>query len=368
MLPVGEEAAQPHAGVVIGVLTQAMAACVPWPPAGDRRIGYHAVRCLAPHGWLADRAHLAVRVGLVHHPFAALAHQRQLDHAQVLAEEATHHRRHATYQAALGIHLLHAGVVRAGELGVRVAQQQGVDARHAGQVPAAVFHVRRVGVVVQSAVQHGDDQVRVLRLELGQVFLRRLHHAAHGHPALELLLVPLHDRRRREAEDAHLQRHLQLAAVRGVGLDGLAHHRPRLEQRLAVARTGHVGQHQREMRAGAALGRAAVHVHRRAGDLRQERQAVVELVVAGGGAVVADAVHRAIDRQLLVAGHRAGQRLVVGQHRALDGVAVVEQEGVGKFLPRLADQRHGALVAQRRVGLELVVVVAEDVGVQVGGF
>ena len=208
----------------------------------------------------------------------------------------------------------------------------------------------------------------MLRLQLRQVLLRRLHHAAHGHPAFELLLVPLQDRRRRKADDAHLQRHRQLAAVRGVGLDGLAHHRPRLEQRLAVARAGHVGQHQREVRPGAALGGAAVDVHRRAGDLRQERQAVVELVIAGGGAVVADAVHGAIDRQLLLAAHRLGQRLVVGQHRALDGVAIVEQEGVGKLPARLADQRHGALVAQRRVGFELVVVVAEDVGVQVGGF
>ena len=61
-------------------------------------------------------------------------------------------------------------------------------------------------------------------------------------------------------------------------------------------------------------------------------------------------------------------RLVIGQHAALDGVAGVQQQAVGELLARLADQRDGAFEAQGGIGFLLVVVVAEDVRMQVGGF
>ena len=329
----------------------------------DRGVRRHAVVLV-----LADRPHLAVAVVPVDHPAAVLAVEHQRDQAQVLAEEAAHHRRHVAHETAAGVDVLHAGVARAGEFGVRVAEQQHVDAGHAGQVPAGVLHVAGVGVGVQAAVQQRHDQVGMLRLQFGQVFARGLDHAGDGDLAGQVVLVPLHDRRRGEADDADLQRHPDVAAVGRVGVDGLLHDRPRLEDRRAVACAVDVGQHQREMRPGAMRAAAAVDVHRRAGDLGQEAQPVVELVVAGRAAVVADRVHRAVHRQFLVAGHRLDQRLVVGQHAALDGVARIEQEMVGVLGARTPDQRGGALEADRGIALQPVVVVAEHGGVDVGGF
>ena len=122
-------------------------------------------------------------------------------------------------------------------------------------------------------------------------------------------------------------------------------------------------------------GRAPAHdrgrahgLHRRAGDLREKAQTVVELVVADSATVGADRIHRPVDRQFLIASHRFHQRLVVGQHAALDGVAGIEQEVVGKLLARALDQRGGALETHRGIGLQLVVVVAEHVGMDVRGF
>jgi len=68
-----------------------------------------------------------------------------------------------------------------------------------------------------------------------------------------------------------------------------------------------------------------------------------------------------------LAADRLDHRLVVGQHRALDRVAAVEQHGVGELLARLADQRGDTLVAEARVVLLLVVVVRQDVRMDIGG-
>ncbi|MCY1378573.1 hypothetical protein D9M69_662180 [compost metagenome] len=65
--------------------------------------------------------------------------------------------------------------------------------------------------------------------------------------------------------------------------------------------------------------------------------------------------------------HRRHQGLVVGQGGALDGVAVVEQQGVGVLLARIGDQRGRAVQAVALVFGQLVVVVTQHVGVQVRG-
>ncbi len=66
------------------------------------------------------------------------------------------------------------------------------------------------------------------------------------------------------------------------------------------------------MRAGATLRANAVNVHRRAGYLRKEGQAIVEFVIADGAAVVADRIHRLIDGQFLAAIDLLHLGLVVG--------------------------------------------------------
>ncbi len=293
----------------------------------------------------------------------------------MLAPVVGHHRRHAVDRAidlvdprqveladrALGIR----------EQLVRVADQHGVDARHGGEPPAAVLHRRRVRRVVQPAVRDGDHHVGALRAHLWDVLLRGLLDADGVDLAVEPALVPAGDGRRREADDADLERRADGAAVRRGRRHGLGQEGVGLEQRRAGLGAHHVGQHLRKTRPRAPgllrrIGHAG-HVEGVAGDLRQVRQAVVELVIADAAAVVPGCVHHLVDGQGLAAGDGVHQGLVVGQRGALDGVAVVEQQRVGKLRARLRDQRRHALEAERAVGGQLEVVVRQHVGVQVGG-
>ena len=79
--------------------------------------------------------------------------------------------------------------------------------------------------------------------------------------------------------------------------------------------------------------------------LVQKRQAVVELVVAQRAGVKAQRAHGLVHGQLLRAGDGVDGGFVVGQRRALDGVAVVHQQRIGKLLARGAHQRGRALKA-----------------------
>ena len=129
-----------------------------------------------------------------------------------------------------------------------------------------------------------------------------------------------------------------------------------------------VGQHLRERGAGAARfgWRRTLSTSKLvARHLAQERQAVVEFVVADAAAVHLQHIHRLVDGQGLVAGQRFYQCLVVGQRRALDGVAVVEQQVVRELCARLGDQGRRAFQADRRLRLQLVVIITEHIRVQV---
>ena len=100
----------------------------------------------------------------------------------------------------------------------------------------------------------------------------------------------------------------------------------------------------------------------------EEGEAVVELVVADGGGVVIERVHGADGGVDVAGGHVAGQRHVVSQRVALDGVAVVEQQGVLRLGAGGADEGGGLGEADgvvRRVA-EIVVVFVKTV--EVGGF
>ncbi|MPM43882.1 hypothetical protein SDC9_90559 [bioreactor metagenome] len=99
----------------------------------------------------------------------------------------------------------------------------------------------------------------------------------------------------------------------------------------------------------------------------EERQAVVEFVIAQSARVKTQRAHGLVHRQLLRARNRLHHRFVVRQRGALDGVAVVHQQRVGKLLARRTHQRGGALEAVALVFGQLEVVVAAHIEVQVGG-
>ncbi|MNM48955.1 hypothetical protein D3C81_599520 [compost metagenome] len=333
---------------------------------GDGRIGLHVTLV-----GVLDAARFHRGSALVDDPLLAVVAQAQADDAQVLAPQIGHHGGHAVHQAtglvdAGQIKLRHrAGGVR--EQLVRMADQHGVHARHLRQVVIAVFHAWRIRTVIQAAVRNGHHQFGALGAHLGDEFFRRLAHALGVDPAFQPALVPGHDGRRREADDADLHGAGDGLAIGAGGRDLLVDDVIRREQRLAALHAVDVGQHLRERGAGAARlgGIDAVDVELVARHLAQKRQAVVEFMVADAAAVNFQQVHGLVDGQRLVAGQRFDEGLVVGQRRALDGVAIVEQERVRELGPRLRDQGRRAFQADRRLRLQLVVIITEHVGVQV---
>ena len=89
-------------------------------------------------------------------------------------------------------------------------------------------------------------------------------------------------------------------------------------------------------------------------------------MVANATRVVFKFVHHLVHRQHLIAGERIDLRLIVRKGGALNGVAVVEQQGVSELLARLNDQGRDAFDADGFVLGQAKVVVAHHVAVQIG--
>ncbi len=335
----------------------------------DGGVGFYVhvrARCILA----LDVAQLALAGSLVDHPFGAVPLQRQLHHAQGLAPGAGHHGGHTVDGARL---VVHAGQVEAGggcgvrEHAVLVAHHHRVNARHLRQVQARVLHGGRVRRAIEPAVQQRHHNVGALGAQLGHVLGGRLHRAFGVDLAFQVALVPVHDAGGGEADHADLDGQLHFLAIGALGHQRALQQRVGLHQRLLGLAAVHVGQYGGVTCARAFLGGVhTVHVQPTAQHLVQEGQAVVELVVAQRARVKTQSAHGLVHGQLLRAGDGADGGFVVGQRGALDGVAVVHQQGVGKFFARRAHQRGGALKAVGLVFSELEVVVAAHVEVQIG--
>ncbi len=241
------------------------------------------------------------------------------------------------------------------DLQVGVPEEDRVDAGHLLGDQADRVLVRQLGTVAGgaavTAVRDHDHDVRAAAPNLRHPLGGGLDHAEEVQLALDVALVPDRDTRVGQAQDADAQGR-RVLAERDL-LDDV-----RREGRLAVLGAHRVGRQGRE----AELPDPQV----------QQRQAVVELVVAEHDRVVAQHVHRLGHRVLLTGG---GDRLLLGvvrgQRRALDRVAGVEhQRAAGRLGAQLVDQRGGlgdADVVVRGVVVlgVLVVVPVVDVAVQV---
>ena len=98
----------------------------------------------------------------------------------------------------------------------------------------------------------------------------------------------------------------------------------------------------------------------------QRLEAIVEFMVAERGDRVVEPVHGGNHRMdgARVADDRGGSE--VAKRRALENVAVVEQEAVGAFAPRPGDQRGGAREADRVIRAITIVIVRIEIGMQIG--
>src|SRR5690606_6366470 len=100
----------------------------------------------------------------------------------------------------------------------------------------------------------------------------------------------------------------------------------------------------------------------------EEVETVVEFVVADGAALIAQRVHGGDGGVDIVGVDAALISDVIAHRAALDGVAIVEQDGVAGFGADLLDDRGGAGKAECVVLIVGVIVVGDDVDVDVGGF
>ena len=182
-----------------------------------------------------------------------------------------------------------------------------------------------------------------------------------------MALVPVHDAGRGKADHANLDRQLHGLAIFVGGVQfALQQHIGRHQRRLGLG-AQHVGQRHRETGTSALFaGVHALYLQAAAEYLVEIRQAVVELMVAQRARIELEHAHGLVHGQLLLAGDGRNLRLVIGQRRALDGVAVVHQQGVGEIAARLADERCRALKTVGGIVGQLEVVVAADVEVQIG--
>ena len=112
---------------------------------------------------------------------------------------------------------------------------------------------------------------------------RDLLHPLREDLAVEPFLVPAQDRRRREVDEADLDRALDGAAARRRRLDGLLDEDGVREERLVRLQAEDVGVHQREPRAPAVRRASDIEpldVERGVGHLREKGEAEVEFVIA----------------------------------------------------------------------------------------
>ena len=281
--------------------------------------------------------------------------KRQVDDAQVAAPEPRHRCGHAVDGAALQVDFRVAVEEAAREFAVRVAKQDGIHAGNFGQAGDGVFSEQHGFAALEPRMRDEHHHVGAVGLQARHQGVRSGHDVQGRYAAEQVLAVPLHHLRRCETGDCDLQRLRRSGLVDELTLKnhaGREHVLRRVPLAAAVVEND-IGIEIRKLRTCQGL--------------LQERQAVVEFVVADVRCVVIQRVHhfqgwvQLAWLQRLDAGH------VVAQRVALQHVAVVEEQGVLRLCARRADERGGAVQAVVFHRLVLVIVPGQQVHVDVGG-
>ena len=234
-----------------------------------------------------------------------------------------------------------------------VAGEDRVDALDASDIERGVLHPVGWTSGVDAGMRKRNDDIGAGFAHFRNPGFRRLNDVARHHLAFEMPGIPQHDLRRHEADQPDLHRMLRPCPVGHRSL----HDDVGLEIKVVVARRrreralGEVGADDRVLSARQHF------VH--------EVEPVIELVVPERRALDAEHVHRRDDRMHVALVHAALVGDVVAHRVALQEVAVVEQDGVGRLGVYAADERRGARRAHRVVRLVGIVVVGKDVDVQV---
>ena len=102
--------------------------------------------------------------------------------------------------------------------------------------------------------------------------------------------------------------------------------------------------------------------------LQQKVDAIVEFMVAQRNPVITQRVHRIDGRMGLVGPHATGIGDIIAHRVALQEIAIVKQQAVGRPPAQLVDQGAAVRQTDRRIGAVIVIVIGGDMHMQIGGF
>ncbi len=167
--------------------------------------------------------------------------------------------------------------------------------------------------------QH-DHKIGTLGPQLRHFALDRGQDGAHLQLAFKLRPRPPRHLRRGRAGHADPKRAYRAAVIHKISVqNGMAR-----DQVAAIGQPPRIGQNHR--------------VTRRGKQLVQHLEAEIEVMVAKRRGIVAQGIHRC-DHRVHIAMRNQFRQGGIGQRRALERVAIVEQDGIGAFRPRLFDHR-----------------------------
>ena len=279
-------------------------------------------------------------------PAAGVQLEIEIDDAEVAAPESGHDRGLAVERSALSVGAGHADKVLAGKQQMLVTEEEGVDAVEAGKVLPGILLARRGREPRKAGMAQRDDEIDAA-LKSADLSPRRLDDIDGRQASADMRLVPLRDLRRRDADHADLEPSRRPELVGEVAFDDDRRREPgrAVEFEDIAADDGKA-----RLRIGAL----------------ERLEAIVELMVAKRGDRVVEPVHGGDHRmdRARVPDDRGGGEVAKG--RALENVAVVEQQAVGAFASRPGDQRGGAREADRVIRPITIIVVRIEIGVQVG--
>ena len=233
-----------------------------------------------------------------------------------------------------------------------MAGDDGIDLRQGGQGGGSVLHP--VLGLDRSDARMGQrhDDIGPLGPESGKPGAGCVKDVAHADATVQMFLIPDFDLRWRKADDPDANR---MAVARSVAQPapekGKGRHQRLVAQRTFAKMCGDVCRYDRKLRAGQGC--------------RQEADAIVELMIAKRGRIVAQGVKGRDHRMGPPTPWGAGD--VFGQRIALQKITIVKEKAVrhlGSGLGDLVGDGAKAASGDRAVGM---IVIGQQAGMQVRG-
>ena len=236
-----------------------------------------------------------------------------------------------------------------------VSGHDGVNALNRRQRHRGVLHPVAVIGRADAGVRQRNNDVCAFLLHLRHIGAGAFDDVTRLHVAFQMFAVPVHHLRRHKSNQPDLDR-VRFACA--IGQFAIKDHIGR-QQRLILARRstglfGNIGADHGEPGPGQRF--------------HQERDPIVEFVIAQGRGIKAHGVHRRDDRVLVAFFHTALIGDVIAHRVALQEIPIVHQQRIGRLCADVIDQRCGAGKAQRIHRFVAIIIIRKHMHVQISGF